>query len=302
MMNIPHLRGLALKIGAAALLAQMIVPSKAGNVANGDFEISGSVNWTVSSVNTSNEANYTISIAKITKRTDFRLIGGSQPTVRIVASKQSFSVIDSNPSAFSFITLAFTTGAYLADKGYYQSNFYRSGLTYNSTSNADFSGTYYVGILVTDESERASYYGGVNTVTFTTSGGSGSGTNTSTASGLIYLTSPSGWSIRGSKITIRAARVGNSRTSGTSGTLRLNIWATKKKYRGGTLRGRIIGDYKMSPLPARSYYPSVNAKVKYRRPSPRRRYYTVIALSEYTSAGWILRDYRTFSGRSLLGR
>lgn len=293
--------GLARWLPSIALFFAAALAARAGNVANGDFQASGTINWSLSSSDTSKVASYSISVGRITKVSNFRLIGGSQPSVILAASQQSFSLLDGNASSFRYIRLGWGVAAVLSGRGSSLTGFSDSGSTYSATTNSNFSGTYNVGVLITDETGVISYYGAVRQVTFTNGGGStgGSGAGTTTA-GRLSLFGSTAWSIRSPRITISADRIVNSRNGGRSGSLRLSVWATTSRYRGGTLRGRIIGVYGMKPLAGNAYRPNVRGTVPYRRP-PRGKYYTTLTLTEYTSAGWVIRDYRNFPRRVTLG-
>lgn len=110
----------------------------------------------------------------------------------------------------------------------------------------------------------------------------------------IDLSGTSSWSRVGTSIDIKVAKVAN-RASGTSGSLRLRIWATKSRYAGGSLSGYVLGTRSLSPLQAGNYYSNISGNVAYTRP-PVGTYYTLLAVEEYTSSGWRIRDYINFSG------
>jgi hypothetical protein len=144
----------------------------------------------------------------------------------------------------------------------------------------------------------------VQNITFPGGGGAPSGGGTGgddQATGTVHLEDGGGWKISNGRITIKADKVVNDRNGGTSGTLQLSIWATTRRYSGGTLRGYILGSYKMRPLAGGYYRGPIRAAVPYKSP-PYRRYYTVLSLSEYTSSGYVLRDYLPFKKRVRLGR
>ena len=53
--------------------------------------------------------------------------------------------------------------------------------------------------------------------------------------------------IQGGTITFGAAAVTNDRTGGTSGTLKLKVWATSTPYRGGAIRGHLLATSRAAP-------------------------------------------------------
>lgn len=118
----------------------------------------------------------------------------------------------------------------------------------------------------------------------------------------VYLTAPSGWEISGSQIRIHTARVDNLGFSGVSGSLRLQIWATNTPYSGGTIIGYEIGTLDLPTLQAGFHFPNISDYVSYFQP-PYGNYYTTMTLEEYVgfSQGYVIRDFRTFQGTSLLG-
>ena len=111
----------------------------------------------------------------------------------------------------------------------------------------------------------------------------------------IDLSGAAGWAISGSSINIKVAKVSNLATSGSSGSLRLRVWATKSRYTGSSITGYVLGTRGLNPLKANHYYSNVAGKVSYKRP-PAGTYYTTITLEEYTGSGWRIRDYVNFSG------
>lgn len=115
-------------------------------------------------------------------------------------------------------------------------------------------------------------------------------------SGSVEMTGASSWATSGNQVEIKVAKVSN-KASGRSGSLRLRLWAVKKRYSGGRISGYIIGTRSLKPLSAGYAYTNISGKVPYKRP-PSGRYYTALTLEEYTSSGWVSRDWVSFSGTS----
>lgn len=109
-----------------------------------------------------------------------------------------------------------------------------------------------------------------------------------------------GYEYSDTSLTLFAARVENNRGSGSSGTLRLKLWATEEPYTGGTIRGYILGEYTFtSVLNARSYFEDIERSVAFRRP-PDGFYYVTLTLTEYDGQDYIM-DYETFPTRLKIG-
>jgi uncharacterized repeat protein (TIGR02543 family) len=215
-------RALSLSLGrrwlAAFLLVLAAAHLHAGNIPGGQFQITNP-NWTLSSTDTSKSATYTISIEKLLRPSRSGYDLGRLPVAWLVASKQNFSVLDSNANSFSFITLAECPASQQLYYGQYFTNFYRSGSTFNRTDNAHFSGTYYVGVIVTDEFNTASCYGQVRTITFT-NGPPKTYTLSTSASGGTIARSPSQSSyVDGTVVTLTATPSSGYVFSGWSGSV-----------------------------------------------------------------------------------
>jgi hypothetical protein len=103
------------------------------------------------------------------------------------------------------------------------------------------------------------------------------------------------WATSGSSINISATKVMNLSYTSSTGSLRLQIWATRSRYTGGTISGYVLGRRNLNPLQPRYYYSNISGSVSYTRP-PRGTYYTTITVEEYTSSGWVIRDYINFNG------
>ena len=117
------------------------------------------------------------------------------------------------------------------------------------------------------------------------------------ATGSLDLAGPASWKTKGSRVKIKVAKVANLRNSGKSGSLRLRLWAVKKRYKGGRIKGYVMGTRNMNPLKAGYQYTDLGGKVALKRP-PSGRYYTTLTLEEYTSSGWAIRDFISFSGKT----
>lgn len=117
------------------------------------------------------------------------------------------------------------------------------------------------------------------------------------ATGTLDLAGPARWKTKGKRVRIEVAKVTNLRSSGKSGSLRLRLWAVKKRYKGGSIQGYVMGTRKLNPLKGGYQYTDINGAVPLTRP-PRGRYFTALTLEEYTSSGWVVRDFLSFSGKT----
>lgn len=117
------------------------------------------------------------------------------------------------------------------------------------------------------------------------------------ATGKLDLAGPASWKTKGKRVKIKVAKVANLRNSGKSGSLRLRLWAVKKRYQGGRLKGHVIGTRKLGPLKAGYQYKNLGGRVALKRP-PSGRYRTTLTLEEYTRSGWKIRDFISFPGRT----
>ena len=112
----------------------------------------------------------------------------------------------------------------------------------------------------------------------------------------IDLVGATSWRKSGAYLRISAERVENLRDAGTSGNLRLRIWATYEIDDGtNDLTGYVLGTYNLRPLPAGYAYTNLSRVVPYHRPPPGL-YYTTITVEENTVNGYFITDSENFPG------
>lgn len=99
----------------------------------------------------------------------------------------------------------------------------------------------------------------------------------------------------GGQIRIKADTVRNN-SYYKSGTLKITLWATRYKYRGGTINGYIVGSTKLGRLRGNRYFRNISRRTSFRAP-PRGRYYMTMTLSEYKNGRYKIVDYIKFSRR-----
>jgi len=113
---------------------------------------------------------------------------------------------------------------------------------------------------------------------------------------LFSLTGPFRWkaSLEGGTIEIEIGKISHHRT-GTTGGLKLTVWATEEPFKGGTIKGHELGSVTKAPLKSGNNYPDVKNTAKY-TPPPDGTYFITITLSEYGSdETYSIVDFHTMS-------
>jgi hypothetical protein len=107
---------------------------------------------------------------------------------------------------------------------------------------------------------------------------------------LFTMKGPWRWqaSSEGGTVEMEVASITHTR-SGSTGSLKLAVWATDAPYSGGALRGYLLGSVQKDGLKQGNFYGNVKNTAKYTRP-PAGKYSMVIVLSEYTNG-----EYRIVS-------
>ncbi len=105
------------------------------------------------------------------------------------------------------------------------------------------------------------------------------------------------WDKFGQGIRIFAERIENNRPSGSSGFLRLQIWATDEVYDGvSEISGYVLGTFNLGSLDANHIFLNVARTVRFFRP-PAGIYYTTITLEEEDAEGnFLIVDSENFEG------
>lgn len=105
-----------------------------------------------------------------------------------------------------------------------------------------------------------------------------------------------GWEKAGGGIHIHAERIENNRNSGSSGFLRLQIWATDEVYDGVSgITGYVLGTFNLGSLNSGSFFANVRRTVRFFRPPPGI-YFTTMTLEEDTVDGFVIVDSENFAG------
>jgi hypothetical protein len=95
-------------------------------------------------------------------------------------------------------------------------------------------------------------------------------------------------------VSIQVDRVVNTRASeNLSGTLSLQLWALAEPYRGGELRGTLLASQELAPLSGQCTLSPGELHCVLNTPRDGERH-VLLALCEWTSAGYLPRDYCNF--------
>ena len=111
-----------------------------------------------------------------------------------------------------------------------------------------------------------------------------------------------GYNYSGALLRMTADRVRNSRTSGVSGTLRLELWATTTRpFFGQVISAYTLGTYTLGVLPAGTSFTNIDSgSVAFTAP-PAGTYYITMALTEFDGSGYPYQDFFTFSNLQTIG-
>jgi hypothetical protein len=102
-------------------------------------------------------------------------------------------------------------------------------------------------------------------------------------------------------VTFGCGGINNPSKENATGTLIVKLWAIAAPYAGGGISGKVLGEYKLSGLNPGAYYSPVSKTIRASLPSTRKIYYLCLTVLESTSSGYVITDYRNFSGTAFLG-
>ena len=131
---------------------------------------------------------------------------------------------------------------------------------------------------------------------------------TKSVSNGLYIEGNFSYETSGSTATMRADRIRNDSSTRTTGTLRLELWATSSRpARGAAFSGyKLATGNTLSPLAPRSYYSDVVRSASYSAP-PSGTYWMVLVLSEFDSVAcpssdrFCIEDTGVFSTQQCFG-
>ncbi len=180
--------------------------------------------------------------------------------------------------------------------GQLEGGYYFHSMSASTTYKRPPTGTYYV--TLTLEEYTSAGFVIVDFLTFSGAKTFSSGTGASGSD--LKLEGPASWSRNGKKLTIRVAKVSNASGSGTSGALRLKVWATTTPYSGGTIRGHVLGYVSLKKLPGGYYYSDINKTVSFKKP-PNGTYYTALTLEEGQKGKYVIKSSINMNGTTVFG-
>lgn len=106
-----------------------------------------------------------------------------------------------------------------------------------------------------------------------------------------------GYRINGNEINVYGDKIQNQNNGGSTGTLKIVVYATDYPYDGGSLRGYNLFESKLEPLDGGYYYYDVS-KTGWCTYPPSGSYSITIVLMEYISYDYKIVDYVTMDGYS----
>ena len=106
-----------------------------------------------------------------------------------------------------------------------------------------------------------------------------------------------GYRINGNEINVYGDEIQNQNNGGSTGTLKIVVYATDYPYDGGSLRGYNLFESKLEPLDGGYYYYDVS-KTGWCTYPPSGSYSITIVLMEYISYDYKIVDYVTMNDYS----
>ena len=98
----------------------------------------------------------------------------------------------------------------------------------------------------------------------------------------------------GSTVTLVSNTIHNNRDGGTSGTLKLMLWATPAPYDGENINGFVVAQTELGSLLGNTYFPNISRTVSFLTPSAGS-YFMTLTLSEYRDGHYQIVDYMNYS-------
>ncbi|WP_143085112.1 hypothetical protein [Pseudoalteromonas denitrificans] len=153
-------------------------------------------------------------------------------------------------------------------------------------------GTYHISMIVEEYNNGIVDYGTFDeTRTFGENDGGGTGSG-------IDLSGKYSYDINNSSITLNADKISNNRTSGVSGTLSIELWASTSVYSGGKINGYKVADHRLGELKAGAAYANISSGTVAFSEPPAGTYYITMLVTEHNNG---IVDYGTFSETRTFG-
>ncbi|RYX83155.1 hypothetical protein EON83_15715 [bacterium] len=111
------------------------------------------------------------------------------------------------------------------------------------------------------------------------------------------LQAPASWTMSGNTVSINIAKILNTSSSITSGSLRLSLWALQAPYTGGSNSGVNMANVDLAYLRPGYQYTNLRPTLSATFPSGST-YYTAFILNEWTGSAWRVVDWVNMSNRT----
>ncbi len=108
----------------------------------------------------------------------------------------------------------------------------------------------------------------------------------------LSLSAPWSYQYSGNDLEVTVDRITNLWSTGTSGTLRLELWAFGSAYQGGRQNGHRMGTYQLNPLEANHYYYNISSGTITASFPAEGIWYTALLLTEYRDGNYYVVDYK----------
>lgn len=95
----------------------------------------------------------------------------------------------------------------------------------------------------------------------------------------------------GPSVVLSSDRINNLATAGTSGSLKLELWAFGSPFKGGSQLGYQLASYQLSPLDSGFSYTDVSSGTVSATRPPVGTWYLALLLTEWSGESWITRFY-----------
>lgn len=107
----------------------------------------------------------------------------------------------------------------------------------------------------------------------------------------LYLTAGWSYTYSGNTVVLTVAKISNYRSGGTSGSLRLELWAFASPYDGTAMPGYQLATYQLNPLSGGYAHNNVSSGSRSATRPPVGNWYMALLLTEYTGSTWDTNSY-----------
>ena len=115
----------------------------------------------------------------------------------------------------------------------------------------------------------------------------------------LSITGRTRYTLKGDQVTIYAQKLTNRSPAGThSGSIRLQLWATRTQYTGGSLNGYKIAEIDLGVLNGGNVFREINRTVYTNNPPPGS-YFMSIVLAEYNRGKYWTADWKNYPKRQI---